>query len=77
MEWLIEVGGNMQITNNAGETPKDVAKRFAQLAIVKLLGGEDGMYNYLFDDYQAILFSSVYYNWRLAFCVWTVVALVD
>lgn len=44
LEWLIEVGANMTITNNAGETPKDVARRFAQLAVIKLLGGEDGLF---------------------------------
>lgn len=37
--WLIEMGANMNITNTAGETPRDVARRFSQLAAVKLLGG--------------------------------------
>ena len=32
----------MTITNTAGETPKDVARRFAQLAAIKLLGGDKG-----------------------------------
>ncbi|XP_064638781.1 ankyrin repeat domain-containing protein 42-like isoform X2 [Lineus longissimus] len=41
LTWLIEMGANMSITNNAGETPKDIARRFAQLAAVKVLGGED------------------------------------
>ncbi|KAK3801224.1 hypothetical protein RRG08_010447 [Elysia crispata] len=39
LQWLIEMGANMNITNQAGETPRDVARRFAQLACVKLLGG--------------------------------------
>ncbi|XP_005108190.1 ankyrin repeat domain-containing protein 42 isoform X2 [Aplysia californica] len=39
LQWLIEMGANMNITNQAGETPRDVARRFAQLASVKLLGG--------------------------------------
>ena len=26
----------MNITNSAGETPKDVARRFAQLAVIKV-----------------------------------------
>ena len=39
LNWLIEMGANMNITNTAGETARDVARRFAQLAAVKLLGG--------------------------------------
>lgn len=39
LQWLIEMGANMNITNQAGETPRDLANRFAQLACVKLLGG--------------------------------------
>lgn len=39
LEWLIEMGANMSVNNNAGETPKDVAARFAQLAAVKILKG--------------------------------------
>ena len=39
LEWLIEMGANMTVNNNAGETPKDVAARFAQLAAVKMLKG--------------------------------------
>ncbi|XP_056417354.1 ankyrin repeat domain-containing protein 42 [Hyla sarda] len=39
IQWLLEMGADYNITNEAGETPKDVAKRFAQLAAVKLLGG--------------------------------------
>ncbi|KAK1168202.1 ankyrin repeat domain-containing protein 42-like [Acipenser oxyrinchus oxyrinchus] len=39
LQWLIEMGADYNITNDAGETPKDIAKRFAQLAAVKLLGG--------------------------------------
>uniref|UniRef100_A0A1I8H5C3 ANK_REP_REGION domain-containing protein n=1 Tax=Macrostomum lignano TaxID=282301 RepID=A0A1I8H5C3_9PLAT len=39
LQWLIEMGANVGIQNHAGETPKDVARRFAQLAAVKVLGG--------------------------------------
>lgn len=42
LSWLIEMGANMSITNQAGETAKDVARRFAQLAAVKLLGDDEG-----------------------------------
>ncbi|XP_049679422.1 ankyrin repeat domain-containing protein 42 isoform X3 [Accipiter gentilis] len=37
LQWLIEMGADCDITNDAGETPKDVAKRFAHLAAVELL----------------------------------------
>ncbi|KAJ8309897.1 hypothetical protein KUTeg_011762 [Tegillarca granosa] len=40
LQWLVEMGANMTITNQAGETARDVARRFANLACVKLLGGE-------------------------------------
>ncbi|XP_006628141.2 ankyrin repeat domain-containing protein 42 isoform X1 [Lepisosteus oculatus] len=40
LQWLLEMGADYNITNDASETPKDIAKRFAQLAAVKLLGGE-------------------------------------
>ncbi|KAI8770636.1 ankyrin repeat domain-containing protein 42 isoform X1 [Biomphalaria glabrata] len=39
IQWLLEMGANMNITNQAGETPCDVARRFSQLACAKLLGG--------------------------------------
>ncbi|KAM3936443.1 ankyrin repeat domain-containing protein 42 [Leptodactylus fuscus] len=39
IQWLLEMGADYNITNEAGETPKDVAKRFAQISAVKLLGG--------------------------------------
>ncbi|CAH2225675.1 ankyrin repeat domain-containing 42 isoform X1 [Pelobates cultripes] len=39
LQWLLEMGADYNITNEAGETPKDIARRFAQLAAVKLLGG--------------------------------------
>ncbi|KAG2456655.1 ANR42 protein, partial [Polypterus senegalus] len=39
LQWLIEMGADCNIMNDAGETAKDTAKRFAQLAAVKLLGG--------------------------------------
>jgi len=42
LQWLVEMGANMTITNQAGETPRDVARRFSQLACVKLLGGDPG-----------------------------------
>ena len=32
------MGANMSITNQSGETPRDVARRFSKLACVKLLG---------------------------------------
>ncbi|BFZ00782.1 hypothetical protein BsWGS_03821 [Bradybaena similaris] len=41
LQWLIEMGANTYITNQAGETARDVASRFAQLACVKLLGGSE------------------------------------
>ncbi|XP_019384089.1 PREDICTED: ankyrin repeat domain-containing protein 42 [Crocodylus porosus] len=37
LQWMIEMGADCDITNEAGETPKDVARRFAQLAAVELL----------------------------------------
>ncbi|XP_011438957.3 ankyrin repeat domain-containing protein 42 [Magallana gigas] len=40
LQWLVEMGANMTIQNQAGETPRDVARRFSQLACVKLLGGD-------------------------------------
>lgn len=40
LQWLIEMGANMTIANKAGEIPRDIARRFAQLACVKMLGGE-------------------------------------
>lgn len=39
LEWLIEMGANLSVNNSAGENPKDVAARFAQLAAVKMLKG--------------------------------------
>lgn len=39
LNWLVEMGANLNITNTAGETARDVARRFSQLAAVKLLGG--------------------------------------
>ncbi|XP_067670309.1 ankyrin repeat domain-containing protein 42-like [Haliotis asinina] len=40
LQWLTEMGADMAIMNQAGETPKDVARRFSQLACIKLLGGD-------------------------------------
>ncbi|NXU58104.1 ANR42 protein, partial [Turnix velox] len=37
LEWLIEMGADCDVINDAGETPMDVAKRFGQLAAVELL----------------------------------------
>ncbi|KFO83534.1 Ankyrin repeat domain-containing protein 42, partial [Buceros rhinoceros silvestris] len=42
LQWLIEVGADCDITNDAGETPKDVAKRFAQIAAVEFLTQRTG-----------------------------------
>ncbi|KAM4045155.1 ankyrin repeat domain-containing protein 42 [Anomaloglossus baeobatrachus] len=39
IQWLLEMGADYNITTEAGETPRDVAKRSAQRAAVKLLGG--------------------------------------
>uniref|UniRef100_A0A8C5YZF1 Ankyrin repeat domain-containing protein 42 n=1 Tax=Marmota marmota marmota TaxID=9994 RepID=A0A8C5YZF1_MARMA len=47
LQWLIKVGADSNITNKAGETPSDVAKRFAHLAAVKLL---EGLQKYDIDD---------------------------
>jgi hypothetical protein len=33
------MGASMDLTTQSGETPKDVARRFGQLACLKLLGG--------------------------------------
>lgn len=41
LQWLIEMGANLTITNNAGETAKDIARRFSQLAAIKVLGGDN------------------------------------
>jgi len=40
LQWLIEMGANMELTTQSGETAKDVARRFAQLACLKILGGD-------------------------------------
>jgi Ankyrin repeats (many copies) len=42
LQWLMEMGADMTITNKAGETPRDVARRFARLAAVRLLGSGQG-----------------------------------
>ena len=39
LQWLMEMGASMELTTQSGETPKDVARRFAQLACLKILGG--------------------------------------
>jgi hypothetical protein len=33
------MGASMDLTTQSGETPKDVARRFGQLACLKILGG--------------------------------------
>ncbi|KAG8137048.1 hypothetical protein E2320_005590 [Naja naja] len=42
LEWLINREADCNIANDAGETPKDVAKRFAQLAVVAYLKNKMG-----------------------------------
>ncbi|XP_009991147.1 PREDICTED: ankyrin repeat domain-containing protein 42 [Tauraco erythrolophus] len=42
LQWLIEMGADCDITNDAGETPKDVAKRFSQQAAAELLTQRTG-----------------------------------
>ncbi|CAB4033781.1 ankyrin repeat domain-containing 42-like [Paramuricea clavata] len=42
LQWLVEKGADLSIVNSAGETPKDVARRFGRLACVNLLGGDTG-----------------------------------
>ena len=42
IQWLVENGANMTITNTAGETPKDVARRFGSLGVLQVLGGDQG-----------------------------------
>jgi len=39
LRWLMENGATMDLTTQSGETPKDVARRFGQLACLKILGG--------------------------------------
>ncbi|XP_063250503.1 ankyrin repeat domain-containing protein 42 isoform X3 [Prinia subflava] len=45
LQWLVEMGADCDITNDAGETPKDVAKRFSHLAAVELLTPRTGNNN--------------------------------
>ncbi|XP_074391203.1 ankyrin repeat domain-containing protein 42 isoform X3 [Zonotrichia albicollis] len=45
LQWLVEMGADCDITNDAGETPKDVAKRFGHLAAVELLTPRTGNSN--------------------------------
>lgn len=42
LQWLIEMGASMDLTTSSGETPKDVARRFARLDCLKILGGGGG-----------------------------------
>ncbi len=39
LQWLIEMGASQELTTQSGETAKDVARRFGQLACLKVLGG--------------------------------------
>ncbi|XP_033630922.1 ankyrin repeat domain-containing protein 42-like [Asterias rubens] len=41
LQWLVEMGANVHIQNSAGETPLEVANRFAHLACIKLLKGDE------------------------------------
>ncbi|NXI32454.1 ANR42 protein, partial [Sterrhoptilus dennistouni] len=42
LQCLVEMGADCDITNDAGETPKDVAKRFSHVAAVELLKPRTG-----------------------------------
>jgi len=42
LQWLLEMGADMSIVNSASELPRDVARRFARLAAVKLLDDNQG-----------------------------------
>ena len=49
LQWLIENGADLKVVNESGETARDVAQRFAQLACIKLLEyevGSDDEYSY-------------------------------
>ncbi|CAI9715375.1 repeat domain-containing 42-like isoform X2 [Octopus vulgaris] len=37
LQWLIEMGATVSISNHVGDSPKDLAERFAHLACIKLL----------------------------------------
>lgn len=43
IQWLIENGADLRVANQSGETPQDVAKRFAQLAAYKMLESVTGL----------------------------------
>jgi ankyrin repeat domain-containing protein 42 len=45
LQWLLEMGADMSIVNQAGETPRDVARRFARLAAVRLLASGQGQFH--------------------------------
>ncbi|XP_062499177.1 ankyrin repeat domain-containing protein 42-like [Corticium candelabrum] len=40
VRWLMEMGADMSLLNAAGETPRDVARRYGQLGCASLLGSE-------------------------------------
>ncbi|XP_041370162.1 ankyrin repeat domain-containing protein 42-like [Gigantopelta aegis] len=50
LQWLVEMGADLDILNQAGESPRDIARRFSQLACVKLLGGDPEQDTEMVDD---------------------------
>lgn len=58
MQWLIENGADFRIVNQSGETSQDVAKRFAQLAAIKMLESETGFDQQELEDERASNFQA-------------------
>ena len=58
LQWLIENGADFRILNQSGETSQDVAKRFAQLAAVKMLESETGFDQQELEDERASNFQA-------------------
>lgn len=50
LQWLVENGANLRIVNSAGETPKDVARRFGRLGCIAILGGDSDDEENLVDE---------------------------
>ncbi|KAK3699454.1 hypothetical protein QZH41_018606 [Actinostola sp. cb2023] len=50
LQWLIENGANMRIVNSAGETPRDVARRFGRLGCLAILGGDSDEEDNIVDE---------------------------
>lgn len=50
LQWLVENGTNLRIVNSAGETPKDVARRFGRLGCIAILGGDSDNEENLVDE---------------------------